>query len=295
MVKDQKELISVVIPTYNREHVIKRCIDSVITQTYCNIEVIVVDDASTDNTHKVMETIKDSRVRYIKLVENSRGTLPRNVGIDDSNGKFIAFLDSDDTWLPNKLEEQLKYINQSEYKQILCFTGVLLKNGEKEKKIVKRDLRKEESIIEYIINVGWVQCSTFMGSSDVIKQTKFNSTLKKHQDWDFCYRLSKNNTSFLYVDKDLTVYNMDDTNNQISGNQRYDLSLNWIDSIKSEISLKNYYTFLFKNVTKNMMLSGNNKAARDIYLEAIRQNSISFSDLCKGFLKWVNVLIISRK
>lgn len=100
--------ISVIIPTYNREKLIERSIKSVLNQTYKNIEVIVVDDCSNDNTKSIVNSIKDDRLIYIKLSKNKGACYARNKGIEAASGKYIAFNDSDDVFYKNKLEKQLK-------------------------------------------------------------------------------------------------------------------------------------------------------------------------------------------
>lgn len=116
------EKISVVIPTYNRAGQIEQAIESVINQTYSNLEILVVDDASTDETEAVVKNISDERIRYIKLEQNSGGpALPRNIGVENAEGSIIAFLDSDDRWLEWKLEHQMRFWQQHpEYTMIYC-------------------------------------------------------------------------------------------------------------------------------------------------------------------------------
>lgn len=100
-------LVSVIIPTYNRGRLILDSVNSVLNQTYKNIELIVVDDCSTDDTKEVIESIKDSHIKYIKLEKNSGACIARNRGIEKSTGEFIAFNDSDDLWIPEKICRQL--------------------------------------------------------------------------------------------------------------------------------------------------------------------------------------------
>jgi glycosyltransferase involved in cell wall biosynthesis len=112
-----EHLVSVVIPTYNRENLIKRSIQSVINGDYKNIEVIVVDDYSTDNTYQIVSALqkKDSRIRYIKLDKRSGAQAARNRGIIEATGEFIAFLDSDDAWESNKLATQMEILKSANY------------------------------------------------------------------------------------------------------------------------------------------------------------------------------------
>jgi len=100
--------VSVIIPTYNRAHMVGRAIQSVLAQTYQGFELIVADDASTDNTEEVVKSFNDERLKYIRHEENSgTSAAPRNTGIKMARGEYIALLDSDDEWLPEKLEKQL--------------------------------------------------------------------------------------------------------------------------------------------------------------------------------------------
>lgn len=100
--------VSVIIPTYNRAHLIGRAIKSVLNQTYKDFEIIIVDDGSTDKTEEVVKDFKDERVRYIRREKNKGGSAARNTGIKAARGEYIAFQDSDDEWLPEKLEKQMK-------------------------------------------------------------------------------------------------------------------------------------------------------------------------------------------
>ena len=104
--------VSVVIPTYNRAQLVTEAIDSVLMQTYKDYEIIVVDDGSTDDTEQVLVPYRD-RIRYI-YQENQGGAAARNAGIRNSKGTYIAFLDSDDLWLPSKLEKQVAVLNEYE-------------------------------------------------------------------------------------------------------------------------------------------------------------------------------------
>lgn len=119
--------ISVVIPAHNREKYIKRCLDSIINQSYAPYEIIVVDDASTDNTIQVVERYSCPIVRLIKCKINGGAQKARNIGIKEAKGDWIAFLDSDDEWLPDKLEKQKKKIEETGYR--ISAGGALVKKG----------------------------------------------------------------------------------------------------------------------------------------------------------------------
>ena len=102
--------VSVIIPTYNRGNLIIKSIKSVLNQTFKNLEVIVIDDGSSDNTEHLVNKITDKRLKYVKLSSNKGSSNARNIGIKNANGQFISFQDSDDIFYPNKIEKQLKNI-----------------------------------------------------------------------------------------------------------------------------------------------------------------------------------------
>ena len=108
-----KGLISVIIPTHNRANLLNNAINSVLAQTYKNFEIIVVDDASADNTKETVESFKSNKIIYLKNDVSLKSSGARNVGINNSNGEFIAFLDDDDIWFSSKLEKQIKKFENS--------------------------------------------------------------------------------------------------------------------------------------------------------------------------------------
>lgn len=111
-----KDLVSIIMPSYNTAKYISESIDSVIEQTYKNWELIIVDDCSTDNTDEVVAQYADPRIIYLKNEKNSGAAVSRNKALRAAKGEWIAFLDSDDLWEPTKLEKQLKFMIDNDYK-----------------------------------------------------------------------------------------------------------------------------------------------------------------------------------
>lgn len=110
-----KDLVSIIMPSYNTAQYIEESIQSVYRQTYTNWELIIVDDCSTDNTDEVVTAIQDSRIKYIKNEKNSGAAESRNRALREAKGKWIAFLDSDDLWYPEKLEKQIWFMKKNKY------------------------------------------------------------------------------------------------------------------------------------------------------------------------------------
>ncbi len=126
-------LVSVIIPTFNRADLVREAIQSVLDQTYQNFEIIVVDDGSTDGTEQVLAPYKD-KIIYI-YQENQGGAAARNTGIKHARGKYIAFLDSDDLWLPEKLEKQLEILEKNEDIAMVYSNIIRVYDGGRLKKI----------------------------------------------------------------------------------------------------------------------------------------------------------------
>lgn len=197
-------VVSVVIPTYNRANKLQRAVDSVLNQTMGDLEVIVIDDASKDHTPTVMERYCDSRVEYYRHNINKNGSAARNTGIKHATGDYIAFLDSDDEWLPHKLELQLARI-QEVTNTVAVYCDVELKRESGLKKswsILKkswdsrrgRDKLKEggEDLIKDILQK---ELSVFAGStllvdSEVVRSISgFDERFPRHQDLEFLIRV----------------------------------------------------------------------------------------------------------
>jgi D-inositol-3-phosphate glycosyltransferase len=119
-------LVTVIIPTYNRADLVKGAIESVLAQSYSQWELLVVDDASTDETSTILQGMSDERIRYIRHSQNRGGSAARNTGLAQAKGAYIAFLDSDDEWLPTKLEKQVAHFEHLPLNVGLVYTGALV-------------------------------------------------------------------------------------------------------------------------------------------------------------------------
>ena len=143
---DDPGKVTVIIPTYNREATLERAIKSVLGQTYKNIELLIIDDGSTDNTIKLINNYRDKLIYYSKL--HGGVSAARNFGLEKSTGTWVAFLDSDDYWLPEKIERQMQYL-QANPKMLICQTeekwirnNVLVNPKKKHKKYAGRIFKR---------------------------------------------------------------------------------------------------------------------------------------------------------
>lgn len=145
----ESPLVSIIVPTYNVEHYIVQTIECVLSQTFTNWELVITDDCSMDSTVKIIENFvqKDERIKLYILPENSGAAAARNNSIEKAIGRYIAFLDSDDWWYPEKLEKQMNFIQQTQCE--FCFTAFEYADEElnvtgvshKPKKITYRDIK----------------------------------------------------------------------------------------------------------------------------------------------------------
>jgi glycosyltransferase involved in cell wall biosynthesis len=145
-----KPLISVVIPVYNRRESLVHTIESVISQTYTNIEILIVDDGSEINLKPAIEQFNDIRIIYTKL-DHTNANVARNYGIKHSKGEYIAMLDADDIWLKNHLENCLSTIRVTNSDGLYGSLTVKNKIINNEKNVIARHLKKGESMIDYLL------------------------------------------------------------------------------------------------------------------------------------------------
>lgn len=200
------QLISVIIPTFNRADLIKRAIESVINQTYGNIEVIIVDDGSTDNTEQIVKSVKDDRVKYIKQ-ENSGACVARNTGIEHANGSIISFLDSDDEWELSKLEKQYDFMKENSSKAVAC-NYWFEKNGEK-RVYISNHSEKVFSIDE-LLDYNYVTTGSLLIEKKLLLGSgSFDPKMPRYQDWDLVIRVSRL-TPIHFIDEPLLTLHSQD-------------------------------------------------------------------------------------
>lgn len=185
-----KPLISVIIPTYNRGRLILDSVNSVLNQTYKNIELIVVDDCSTDDTKKIIESIKDFRIKYVKLEKKSGACVARNRGIEKSTGEFIAFNDSDDLWIPEKICSQLDFLNKNNADIALCKMECRTPENKFIHNFPNIEQDKQISFIE-LLKYNSASTQTIFGKTECFREIMFDAKMPRLQDWDVVLRLSK--------------------------------------------------------------------------------------------------------
>lgn len=184
-------LVSVVIPTYNREKTILKSVESVLSQTYKNIEAIVVDDCSIDETKNILEKIDDARLRYFRLEKNSGACAARNKGVEMAKGDFISFNDSDDVFLPEKIERQLVFLQESGADIALCRMKCFDEANNFLHFFPKDEIVQGELTYEDLLAYNSCSTQTLFGKAECFKSVPFDGDMPRLQDWDEILRLSE--------------------------------------------------------------------------------------------------------
>lgn len=197
------EKVSVIIPTYNRADTIYQSIKSVLDQTYQNLEVWVIDDASTDDTARVVEEIKDPRVHYFLQEHNGGAAKARNTGVEFSDAEWIAFHDSDDVWRPDKLKKQMAYAKEHpEYD--LIYGAYLLHPVNGAAIHVPVDMPKallSGDMYRTLLAGNVIGAPVILMKREVFLEAGgFDTTWECLEDWDFVVRVSKSHL-IGYVDE----------------------------------------------------------------------------------------------
>lgn len=180
-------LVSIIMPSWNTGKFIGESIQSVLNQTYKNWELIIVDDCSTDNTDEIMASFNDERIRYFRNEKNSGAALTRNRAIREARGEWIAFLDSDDLWMPQKLEYQIKFMQKND----LVFSYHEYEKIDEESKPLNIYVSGPRIVTKRkMYNYGYPGCLTFMYSTKAMGLIQIKD-IKKNNDYAILLKLCK--------------------------------------------------------------------------------------------------------
>jgi len=199
-------VVSIIIPTYNRANLLKGAIKSVLKQTFPNFEIIIVDDASSDQTREIIEHLNEPCIKYIQHNKNMGVCAARNTGLAQARGDYIAFLDSDDEWMPDKLQKQIDRFNTVDEQVGVIYTWLKIVDINAQfQKLRKPNLHG--NIRQDLIYSNFVGTpSTAMIKRVYIEKTsKFDTRLRCCEDWDIWLQLA-NNCEFDFIPEPLVQY-----------------------------------------------------------------------------------------
>lgn len=209
-------LVSVIIPTYDRTHFLKLTIDSILNQTFQDFEIIVVDDG-TPNENNLVICSKYDNVKYIKIKNSGGPAKPRNVGIKESQGRYLAFVDDDDVWLPTKLEKQVKILEQNlDFGLVHGCCEVINEDGILQDIIIGRpgSLEVKHGDVRNRMIGNWtvMMPTAFVRKEIINKVGKFNQEIPAAlEDVEFWTRCSFE-TKFYYLEEPLVLYRVHGSN-----------------------------------------------------------------------------------
>lgn len=185
--------VSIVLPTYNRAHILKKSIDSVLNQTYTDFELIIVDDCSTDNTKELVDSFQDERIKYFYSECNLGAAGARNLGASKASAPYLAFQDSDTIWYSNKLELQMQYLKEHPNVS-LVFHSYILEGNEKK-------IEPDQAFLSQLSSTNIfldLLTKPLIGTPTILMYTNlfhtvggFNSSLKSHEDYELSLRIAK--------------------------------------------------------------------------------------------------------
>ena len=286
-------IVSVIIPTYNRAHLVGRAIKSVLNQTYQDFELIIVDDGSTDNTDKIIKEFQehDKRIKYIRHEKNKGGSAARNSGIKISRGEYIAFLDSDDEWLPRKMEKQeIKFQNALDNVGVI-YSGFSCISESSGKIIAKITPTLRGNVYTNLLE------GCILGSPTPLikkicfrKAGFFDETLPSCQDWDMWIRLSKYYT-FDFVPDILAKHHIHGSQISVNLNAKIVAREKLVEKYWVDLSRKSkILSILLKRLGILCCLNGDSREGRRYFLSSIKRKPFQKS----AYVNFLLSLLVPR-
>lgn len=261
-------MISVIIPTHNRAGTILRSVISVLNQTEKDLELIVVDDCSTDNTIEILKQVDDKRLSVIKLEKNSGACHARNVGIENAKGDFIAFQDSDDEWLPAKLEKQLDACLQ--YNTDVVFCGLERFDDPSGKNKPFPDLKKSGFYgFSALVERSRVSTQTIFAKREIFNDYLFDVNVRRGQDYEWTIRASQK-YRFYYLNEPLVKQFYTKNSIGLSGNKvSLEMADYFLEKYKDEFGgNKNLHCALLNRLARAQKM--NDISPRETYRNMVR-------------------------
>ncbi|HEX2591119.1 MAG TPA: glycosyltransferase family 2 protein [Rhizomicrobium sp.] len=264
---DVTPFFSVVVPAYNRAHVLERSLRSVLTQTFQDFEIVVVDDGSSDNPRAVVDAIGDPRIRFLHQ-ENQGGAAARNTGIDAAIGRFIAFLDSDDIFLPHHLQSMHDLLDGTT--NTVGYARVFVDRGDG-RTILKppRAIRPDEDMATYLLcDRGFVPTISTVVENKTAKAVKYSTGYRYGDDTNFAVNLYLAGCKFAMLDEPAAIWqDTHDPARTSSGRKGLRLE-QWIEDMRPRIPAIAYHGCRGWVIAKGVAQTDKWKALK-LYLTAL--------------------------
>jgi glycosyltransferase involved in cell wall biosynthesis len=286
-------LVSVVIPTLNRPKLLLRAIDSVLRQTYHEIEVIVVVDRPDPETVSAVRAVKDPRLQLIVNPHPSTAAGARNAGADHARGEWIAFLDDDDEWLPNKLERQITFACGRPPALLSCLSRVVTPTATYIWPQVI--FNNSDPIDEYLFDrrsplgaCGFIQTSSYLLPRQLFDKVRFNVE-SRHDDWEFVLRLSKQaGASIETVPEVLVVLYFEEKRpTYTTRTSSWSASLRWLEGVRPMLTSRAYSGFCLGVVGSRAAQEGAYKAFPELLRRAFGNGSPGLWQVLPFLTYWI--------
>ena len=238
------DLVSIITPAYNAAAYIAETIESVLAQTYTNWEMLIVNDCSKDNTAEIVQSYaaKDKRIKLINLEQNSGAAAARNTAIQNANGRYIAFLDSDDLWKKEKLQKQIEFMQKNGY----AFTFTSYEHFKETKENIQNHVQIPKSLnYNQALKGNQIGCLTVMLDRKQISNIHF--TTQKHEDYILWLNILKQGITAYGIQESLALY-ITGNSKSISGNKVQSALWTWKvyrDNQKLSVVKSMYYFWLY--------------------------------------------------
>jgi glycosyltransferase involved in cell wall biosynthesis len=286
-------LVSAVIPTHKRSDTLPRAVQSALSQTYCEIEVVVVIDGPDAETTQVLGLINDPRIRIVQLDSNLGGGDARNAGVSAARGEWIAFLDDDDEWLPDKIERQLAMLASVSCDDPIISCRFIARTPSGEYVWPNRFPRPSEPISEYLLVRqgisrvdGFVATPTILTRRSLLRRVPFQSGLKKHQDWDWVLRAtSQPGVGLFFCPETLAICHME-ANDSTSRQVNWEFSLQWIHANRGRVTARAYASFIATHVGWQAAAQRRWRAFGPLLWDAFHNGSLRPIDVVRYFGFW---------
>jgi len=271
------ELVSVVIPVYNRTDLLARAIQSALSQTHKDLEIIVIDDGSDIDIRATVESFHDPRVAYFRHESNMGVSRARNTGIEKSRGKYVAFLDSDDEWNIRKIESQLAAIRGKGQEHKVCYCRMELFDDDQSKAVAYSEYRREGSILNDVLHwncIGSPSC-VMVEKKTLEEVGGFDPNLQYVEDWEMWIRLAERHM-FACADDVLVRYHIHHKGRLTDGDPKACASLRKLYEkhgrlIGNSVKTRSLFLYYMGNC---LTVNGRKRQGRSYYIRSIALNPL---------------------
>jgi glycosyltransferase involved in cell wall biosynthesis len=290
-------LVSVIIPTFHRPQLVRRAVEGVLRQSLREIEAIVVVDGHDPEALQALGTVDDARLRVKTLATGLGVAGARNVGVEEARARWIAFLDDDDEWFPNKLAIQVRTAEQCPCLHPIVSCRLIARSEEGDVVWPRRTPAIDEPISEYLFcqsglrgGDGLVLPSTVLTTKDLLLQVPFRADLPRHNDVDWLLRATAvEGAKVLFVSdpEPLVIWNIETNRPRISNTGDWRYSLGWIQENQRLVTPAAYASFLLIWAGSTAARGRDWKAFWTLPWEALRKGKPRFTDFMAHFLIWL--------